>query len=481
MQKGGQTEVIRDGADDELRSLLNAVTDMMIIKDAEGKWIDANEATLNFFQLQASDFVGKTTADVLAKEVIHPDNMKICEQGDAMAWSKGQAVTYEQTFMQPSGKRKHFDIAKVPVYYPDGRPKWLIVTCRDNTLRNLMEEEITLAVKVFDNVNDGIFVTDVEGTILFVNPAFTKVTGYTMDEVVGKNPRLLKSGRQGAPFYKIMWDNLTESGEWQGEIWNRRKDGRIYPEELTINAIKDINGATTHYIATFRDISEREQLRKEMMLTGRIQRKLLPSDYADERVSIKAFFKPSLYVSGDFYDYIWLCKDELLFGYVIDVMGHGYLTALQAAIGRVLFMQAAEQQLSLKDRVAWVNREVMRYFSEDTFAAGICFEFDFTTNTLSYVTCGINCFLAATRAYNGVVKAAGLFLGITEEAVFEQHDIPFQSGDSFYFMSDGLFDELAEESKAHLPPFAEMSERIKKKIYTQKYKDDVSVLAFSVQ
>ena len=112
-----------------------------------------------------------------------------------------------------------------------------------------------LADKIFEHSSEGVMITDPKGVIINVNKAFTQVTGYSREEVAGETPSLLNSGRQDPVFYRVMWQALIETGHWQGEIWNRRKNGEIYLEWLSITAIKDNLGHTTHYVAIFSDIT----------------------------------------------------------------------------------------------------------------------------------------------------------------------------------------------------------------------------------
>lgn len=118
------------------------------------------------------------------------------------------------------------------------------------------ESQLKLFEKVFENVNEGISITDEHGTIEAVNPAFTSITGYEADEVIGKNPRVLKSEQHDQAFYKSMWDSILTSGSWSGEIWNRRKSGEAYPELLSINAIDGEKIGDKKYVAVFHDISD---------------------------------------------------------------------------------------------------------------------------------------------------------------------------------------------------------------------------------
>ncbi|MDH5445296.1 MAG: diguanylate cyclase [Gammaproteobacteria bacterium] len=116
----------------------------------------------------------------------------------------------------------------------------------------------TLMGKIFENAEEGVIITDKEANILNVNPAFCHVTGFEYDEVIGKNPRILHSGRQDEDFYKKLWHELTHNNRWEGEIWNRRKDGKIYPEWLSITAVMDDSGEVTHYVAIFSDITSQK-------------------------------------------------------------------------------------------------------------------------------------------------------------------------------------------------------------------------------
>jgi diguanylate cyclase (GGDEF)-like protein/PAS domain S-box-containing protein len=143
-------------------------------------------------------------------------------------------------------------------------------------------DEVRLAASVFENSPDAIVITDRDGRILRVNRAFTEITGYPPEEAVGGDPRLLKSGRHGPEFYAAMWGSIERTGAWRGEIWNRRRSGEVYPEWLSITAVKDTDGHVTHYVGTFSDLTERKRVDDERArlalhdpLTGLLNRAFL--------------------------------------------------------------------------------------------------------------------------------------------------------------------------------------------------------------
>ena len=133
--------------------------------------------------------------------------------------------------------------------------------------RHEAERKNILAARVFEDARDGILITDTAGIIVDVNPAFTKITGYSHDEVIGRSPNLLRSGRQSPEFYQTLWTELRAQGSWQGEIWNRRKNGELYAELITISALRDSRGDITHFVGLFTDITQikHQQQRLELM------------------------------------------------------------------------------------------------------------------------------------------------------------------------------------------------------------------------
>ncbi|MBK9950825.1 MAG: EAL domain-containing protein [Candidatus Competibacteraceae bacterium] len=145
-----------------------------------------------------------------------------------------------------------------PLFDARGRVCGAVISSRDITERKRVEAELRLAARVFENSREAIMITDAENRILSVNRAFIDITGYAAEEVIGQTPQLLASGRHDRDFFQALWHAVVTEGHWQGEVWNRRKNGEVYPEWLGITAVYDSRGQLTHYVGIFSDLSERK-------------------------------------------------------------------------------------------------------------------------------------------------------------------------------------------------------------------------------
>jgi diguanylate cyclase (GGDEF)-like protein/PAS domain S-box-containing protein len=142
----------------------------------------------------------------------------------------------------------------------------MLLVVYDITVRKDAEEQLRFSSRVFNQAHEGIIITDTDGNITDVNPAFCEITGYTREEVIGKGPHILNSGRHSPDFFNHMWSAITEHGYWQGEVWNRRKNGQLYAELLTISALTDDDGQSRHYVGLFSDITQTKQQQETLEL-----------------------------------------------------------------------------------------------------------------------------------------------------------------------------------------------------------------------
>ena len=189
---------------------------------------------------------------------IHPEDRDAVSRAYEESLRQRQPYNITHRLLFADGRIKFVHEHGETQFADDGTPLVSHGTVQDITERHRAEETLQLYANVFRHSGEAIMITDHENRIVAVNPAFTRQTGYRLEEIVGRNPRTLASGRTTPETYAALWTALAESGYWQGELWDRSRDGVIYPKWAAISAIRDERGAITHYIASFTDISERK-------------------------------------------------------------------------------------------------------------------------------------------------------------------------------------------------------------------------------
>jgi diguanylate cyclase (GGDEF)-like protein/PAS domain S-box-containing protein len=273
-------------AREEYRMLLDNAQDAMFLHDLDGgRFLEVNRAACERLGYAREELLALTPRDIDDPEyaALVPERLEVLRRD-------GEAV-FEVAHRARDGRVIPVEIAARVITY-HGQPVILSVA-RDISRHKALEEELRrardearaeadLLSQVLDRAREGITVTDADSKILRVNQAFTAITGYAAEEALGQNPRILKSDRHAPEFYAAMWEALRQQGQWDGEIWNRRKSGEAYPEWLSIGAVRDREGKACNYVAVFHDLSESKQkderLRRQAYydgLTGLPNRELL--------------------------------------------------------------------------------------------------------------------------------------------------------------------------------------------------------------
>ena len=252
--KRKQSDDILLASETKFRTLFDGSSDAILMLDEKG-FFDSNQAALNLFGLNSQEQLRQ----------YHPADLSPPKQACGND-SRTLAKHYIDTAMQNG--TVHFDwlhkradteaifVADITHTSMTLNGKLLLqTTIRDITERKHIEESLRIAASAFET-QDGMMVTDANNVILRVNKSFTTITGYSEEEAVGQTPRLLSSGRHDKAFYMTIWERLRNEGAWSGEIWNRRKNGDIYPEYLSITVVRDPLGSVSHYVASLTDITK---------------------------------------------------------------------------------------------------------------------------------------------------------------------------------------------------------------------------------
>lgn len=270
-----QTEVELIAAKNGLRGMLDALPDLLFEVDIDGVIYDYRSPRSDLLAVPAEAFLNRKFSDFLPAQAC-----KVIFSGLREAERDGTSIG--KTYALDLPQKSHWfelSIARKPG--TDDLQERFICLARDVTERKTAEEELRIAATAFES-QQGMIITDHDKMILRVNKAFTQITGYAAGEVLGTTPdKVLSSGRHDEAFYGAMWDSVSRTGTWQGEIWNRRKNGEIYPQWLSISAVRNEAGTTTHYVEAFSDISSAKAAEQEIqilafsdLLTGLPNRRL---------------------------------------------------------------------------------------------------------------------------------------------------------------------------------------------------------------
>ncbi|WP_146002834.1 putative bifunctional diguanylate cyclase/phosphodiesterase [Telmatospirillum siberiense] len=247
---GAPNESKPDETEARCRRLAEHCSDMIALLDLEGRYLYVSAASMPLF--------GQTEADLLGRHAVefaHPDDAD--KLPAIIAQIRRTPRVHTLTFRR---RRKDDQFCWVEskvqgVLGPDGTVSEIILTARDISERRQAEEELRIAALAFE-AQHGMIITGPDGAILRVNRGFTEITGYSAEEVIGRNPSMLKSGRHDQMFYQALWNSVEETGSWKGELWNRRKNGEIYPQWLSISAVRGVSGQISHYVGSFADITQ---------------------------------------------------------------------------------------------------------------------------------------------------------------------------------------------------------------------------------
>ena len=269
------------------RALHDSLPVGCILQDVNHRIIAVNDEACTIFKVDKNQ--------LLDKNLLYLPWQRIHENGEPLRLEEHPSIQCLRTGLpsrnfimgiQFSDHVTWLSVNSQPLYQQDAAlPYAVISSFSDITGQKQNEENLALAASVFTEAKESILITDASGQIVQVNKAFTDITGYNAEEVLGKNPKILQSGYHDKAFYQAFWAQLLTQGHWSGEIWNRRKNGEIYAELETISAVKNDKNETHHYVSLASDISHQKQHEKQLeqqayydLLTGLPNRKRLTDE-----------------------------------------------------------------------------------------------------------------------------------------------------------------------------------------------------------
>lgn len=383
--------------------------------------------------------------------IVEEDRPAVLEQAAEVL--TGFAAPLEHRIIHKTGRVRWVKNTPVPRYDERGALIAYDALVSDITERKEAEDELKLKSAALESADNAVMITDRKGAIIWINPAFTRLTGYSYAEVADGNPRALRGDVHDERFYRDLWETILSGKVWRGEMVNRRKDGTLYHEEQTITPVADSRGHIRHFIAIKQDITERKhaeqavlentRILRDMEIAQQIQLSLLPSAPPQvPGIEVASRCIPATHVGGDYYDY-FVRDNGILDVLIADVSGH--------SVGAALIMAETRSVLHAKihsiDSAAGVLSTLNGLLYDDLdraelFVTMFFVKYDAANRLLIYANAGHNRPLLFRQGACGYMEidADGLVMGVKREVEFEERTMPMQSGDILILYTDGIIE-----------------------------------------
>ncbi|QSV46073.1 SpoIIE family protein phosphatase [Geobacter benzoatilyticus] len=384
-------------------------------------------------------------------EMIHEEDRQRVA-GESRRLLEGEYIpSMEHRIIHKDGSIRWVRNTIVPRYDETGELAAYDGLIADITERKSAEIELKLRSAALNAAANAIIISDPEGKVIWANPAFTLMTGYTPDEIIGRSLGILNSGVHGKEFYRDLWETIRAGKVWRGEMINRRKDGSLYPEEQTITPVMDENGTVRHYIAIKEDVTERKRAQEallenarmscDMELARQIQRSLLPAALPAARgVRCAGRWVPAAHVGGDYYDFF--PRDDGSFDTVIaDVSGHSVGAALIMTEARSVIRAQARSGGSPAVIVGSLNEILYEDLTRaELFTTLFYASYQPASRVLTYASAGHNPPLLCRASGEQCLEldAEGLILGVRLQETFEEREVRLEPGDILFLYTDGI-------------------------------------------
>ena len=358
-------------------------------------------------------------------------------------------------------------------------PDLILVHTNDVTSSKAAEENLKMLSNAVEQTADSVVITDKNGIIQYVNPAFVETTGFNRNEALGKTPRFLKSERQDKAFYKNLWETILSKNSYQGTIINKKKNGELYWSQQTITPMKDSNGKITNFVSVLKDITElrdKQEQEARLKIASDLQERLLKAKISVPGFDIQGKTYAAIETCGDYFDFISM-KDGSIGIVIGDVCGHGIGAALIMVQTRAYLRALSKLETDPGVILTQINQALAEDLDDIHYVTLIFARIDIKNNLLEYVSAGhIPAYLIKKSDENDVkLESTGIPLGVVKDYIYVKSEpIQIAPGDILTLITDGIvetrlsddeefgFDRTLEVIKSNR---YETSENIIKRLY----------------
>lgn len=425
----------------------------------EGIWKVDTDFITSFVNGRMAELLGYTVEEMLGRPLFDFLFESDIEQkrSDLQRRRRGVSEQLETRYRKKDGSVLWARVTTSPIIGEDGGFEGALAMVSDITEQKRIETEggrsremISLLSEAVKQTADSIVITDRQGTIEYVNPAFEATTGYSPEEAVGKTPRILKSALHDREFYSRLWDQILEGGAFRGTLVNRKKSGELYWTEQTITPIKDSAGAITHFVSVLKDLTEfRKQQEQELQL--RLAREVQQRFYIGPEICVAGFdiasaVYPDQEMGGDYLDTFSMPDGRTCIG-IGDVSGHGLDAALVMALTRAYVRSFAQVEADLAKILSNVNRMLIADLEANRFVTVLLVCLDGPNGSLSYASAGhVPGFLMnGSGKIDHVLEGSGPPLGIFDDSHYVTIAIPLAPQQLVILLTDGVTETTASE------------------------------------
>ena len=372
------------------KNILESLRDGVIVADTTGRILVANRAAIAISGKGPTDILPSAWSETFGLLVPGTDKLFPPDELPLARAIRGEVTDGVEVFVRnPEGPGgTYVSVSGAPMLSERGSVRGGVVVFRDISERKRAEERLQRLSSAVEQTADAVVITDHQGTIEYVNPAFEHSTGYSSAEAVGKNPNILKSGLQTPQFYRDLWATLLRGEAFRGTIVNRKKNGELYHAEQTITGIRNGDGQIIHFVSVLKDMTERHKIQHqeiELELASMVQRRLFPSSPPQiPGYDIAGGVFPAEATCGDYFDFVPLPNESLAL-VVADVSGHGLGPALVMAETRAYLRSAAMVTEDLAAITDAVNDFLVADLQENFFVTMLVARLEPHTGRFTYV------------------------------------------------------------------------------------------------